>query len=178
MTDFTRLTYLINGNPKQQQVYHLLKQYKVLEKLMEFNPVLTGTIPIDIDTDKSDLDIICQVKDFDAFSKTVQKHFGNFPNYHTTQKTINGKQSIIIRFQLEKFQLEIFGQNTPVTQQNAYQHMLIEHRILLEKGNDFRQKIIQLKRQGIKTEPAFAQLLGLKGNPYQSLLQYKSQPEK
>lgn len=48
--------------------------------------------------------------------------------------------------------------------------MLIEHQILLEKGESFRQEIISLKKQGIKTEPAFAQLLGLSGDPYEAIL--------
>jgi len=48
--------------------------------------------------------------------------------------------------------------------------MIIEYRILLEKGEDFRKQLIELKRQGLKTEPAFALLLGLEGNPYTELL--------
>lgn len=48
--------------------------------------------------------------------------------------------------------------------------MLVEHQILAQKGKDFRAKIIDLKKMGIKTEPAFAQLLGLQGDPYKSLL--------
>ncbi len=52
----------------------------------------------------------------------------------------------------------------------AYRHMIIEYRILLEKGEAFRQSIVELKRQGMQTEPAFALLLGLKGDPYTELL--------
>jgi len=48
--------------------------------------------------------------------------------------------------------------------------MIIEYRILLEKGEDFRKQLIELKRQGLKTEPAFALLLGLESNPYTELL--------
>ncbi|MNK30599.1 hypothetical protein D3C87_490190 [compost metagenome] len=51
--------------------------------------------------------------------------------------------------------------------------MLIEHQILQEKGEDFRLKIIALKRNGYKTEPAFAKLLNLQGNPYLDLLKYE-----
>ena len=51
--------------------------------------------------------------------------------------------------------------------------MIIEAEILEEKGEDFRQKIIELKKSGIKTEPAFAQLLNLKGDPYEALINFK-----
>lgn len=54
------------------------------------------------------------------------------------------------------------------------EHMLIENEILIEKGIKFRKIIIDLKSNGIKTEPAFANLLGLTGNPYLELLK----PEK
>jgi hypothetical protein len=48
--------------------------------------------------------------------------------------------------------------------------MITEYRILLEKGEAFRSQIVELKRQGMKTEPAFALLLGLEGDPYLELL--------
>lgn len=72
---------------------------------------------------------------------------------------------------LEGFPIEIFGQNKPTTQQNAYLHMVAEYKILQEKGEKFKQKIIELKKQGIKTEPAFGMLLGLE-NPYEDLLKF------
>jgi hypothetical protein len=74
-----------------------------------------------------------------------------------------------MNFRLEEFSIEIFGQNRPATKQNAYLHMIAEYKILQEKGEDFKQKIIKLKKQGIKTEPAFGILLNLE-NPYEDLL--------
>lgn len=47
--------------------------------------------------------------------------------------------------------------------------MIAEYKILQAKGEEFKQKIIELKKQGIKTEPAFGMLLGLE-NPYEELL--------
>jgi hypothetical protein len=72
---------------------------------------------------------------------------------------------------LEEFPIEIFGQNKPTIEQNAYRHMIAEYKILEEKGEEFKQKIIELKKQGIKTEPAFGMLLGLE-NPYEDLLKF------
>ncbi len=74
-------------------------------------------------------------------------------------------------FNVGEFEVEIFGQNIPSKQQNAYLHLLVEHQILQQQGEDFRRNIIALKKIGYKTEPAFAKLLELKGNPYQALLE-------
>ena len=51
--------------------------------------------------------------------------------------------------------------------------MIIENEILKEQGEEFRKKIIELKIQGYKTEPAFAKLLQLSGNPYEAILNFK-----
>jgi len=45
-------------------------------------------------------------------------------------------------------------------------------KILSGKDEAFRQKVLELKKLGIKKEPAFAQLLGLQGNPYKELLRF------
>ena len=37
----------------------------------------------------------------------------------------------------------------------------------------FRRQIIDLKKQGLKTEPAFAKLLALTGDPYVELLSFE-----
>ncbi len=55
----------------------------------------------------------------------------------------------------------------------AYRHMIKEYEILKMYGEEFRKQIIQLKRQGLKTEPAFGVLLGLKNDPYIELLNYQ-----
>ena len=52
--------------------------------------------------------------------------------------------------------------------------MIKEFEILEKEGDEFRRKIIELKELGLKTEPAFAKLLGLSGDPYVELLKYQS----
>ncbi len=49
-------------------------------------------------------------------------------------------------------------------------HFQIERRLLALFGVDFQSRVVALKRQGIKTEPAFAALLKLPGDPYEALL--------
>lgn len=168
MINFLNISYLQSGNEKQQKAYQVLTAHQVLEKLTAFTPVLAGTIPINIDTEISDLDIICHVQDKTAFTKALTDHFQNEKDFMITANP--GFQSVKANFFIDGFEFEIFGQPIPTIQQKAYRHMLIEHQILLEKGESFRQEIISLKKQGIKTEPAFAQLLGLSGDPYEAIL--------
>jgi hypothetical protein len=44
---------------------------------------------------------------------------------------------------------------------------------LAQHGERFKNEVIKLKKQGIKTEPAFASLLGLPGDPYGALLKFE-----
>lgn len=173
MTDFTTIEYLKNGNQKQQQAFEILTQNKILLDLAEFDPILVGTIPINIDIENSDLDIICHWKNKTDFTEKLNSVFSKENELTIRESIINDKESIIANFKINDFEIEVFGQNTPTKNQNGYKHMIIEHEILQSKGENFRLEIIKLKQNGYKTEPAFAFLLDLKGDPYVELLNYK-----
>nr|WP_315222240.1 DUF4269 domain-containing protein [uncultured Flavobacterium sp.] len=173
MIDFSTIDYLKDGNFKQQKAFEVLTQHQVLVLLSNFDPLLVGTIPINIDTDNSDLDIICCYKSKTDFITQLQDNFSTKSHYTIREALIDNIESVIANFSIANFQIEIFGQNIPVKKQNGYRHMIIEHEILKKKGDNFRLEIIKLKQQGYKTEPAFGKLLELKGNPYQALLEYK-----
>ena len=172
MINFKDISYLNEGNTKQKKTYITLTDLKIFEILRPFTPVLTGTIPIEIDIDNSDLDIICFCKDLNEFKKFLIKSFDKQNNFEIHEKIIRNYKTIIVRFISRNFVIEIFGQDRPVDQQEAYLHMLIEYKILEEKGESFRKQIIKLKKQAYKTEPAFAKLLGINGDPYLELLNY------
>ncbi|OCA76648.1 hypothetical protein BBH99_02765 [Chryseobacterium contaminans] len=171
MIDFTKIDYLKQGNERQRRAYEILTKHRIFEKLEYYSPILAGTIPIEIDIEGSDLDLIFEVdlKFEEDFLDDLM--FSKFIPYDVEVEypIVNGEKCITLNFMLEGFPIEIFGQNKPTTQQNAYLHMIAEHKILQEKGEEFKQKIIELKKQGIKTEPAFGMLLGLE-NPYEDLL--------
>ena len=173
MIDFSNIEYLKTGNPKQIRAYETLKQNKVLETLSEFDPILAGTIPINIDIENSDLDIICYWKNKTEFVSAISSSFENKNDFKIRETIIDQRESVIANFIIDNFEIEIFGQNIPTKEQNAYKHMIIEHEILESKGENFRLEIIKLKQNGYKTEPAFGELLGLKINPYLELLEYK-----
>src|SRR5690606_36414925 len=74
--NFDNIEYLQHGNDRQRQAYSILTNNQVLSKLKQFDPVLVGTIPINIDIENSDLDIICCFSDKQEFQKSVTDNFG------------------------------------------------------------------------------------------------------
>ena len=173
MTHFETLGYLKNGNPRQQEAYHVLTNHLIFELLKGFDPILVGTIPINIDIDGSDLDIICYSKDLEKFKSAVTRLFGDQDQFSIHDSTLRATKSVVATFTLEQFPIELFAQPIPTKQQLGYRHIMIEYALLLERGEEFRQQIIQLKKEGYKTEPAFAKALGLTGDPYLELLEFE-----
>lgn len=167
---FDNLQYLDTGTPRQQATYRLLKKYRLLEILQTFDPILAGTIPINIDIETSDLDIICCFKGKAEFKQLIKTEFAPFDNFSLTDALINQQETVVVNFTIDGWPIEVFGQYIPTQEQNAYRHMIAEYMLLTHYGERFRQQVIELKKQGYKTEPAFAKLLGLQGDPYLALL--------
>jgi len=171
---FETIDYLQNGNDRQQRVYEMLVRHQVMKKLADFDPILVGTIPIEVDIETSDLDIICCFSDPQVFNEVIFRNFGTQNGFTLKNKLISGVQTVVSRFELDEFQWEIFGQAIPTFHQMGYRHLVIEYHLLHMFGEEFRQRIVALKRSGYKTEPAFARLLNLSGDPYQALLRYET----
>lgn len=172
--DFSAIEYLKTGNQQQLLAYAVLTKNKILANLSQFDPILVGTIPINIAIENSDLDVICYWKNKTDFIEKIQFLFGNESQFSIREIVIYDDETVVANFEISGFEIEIFGQNIPVKNQNAYKHMIIENEILQSKGEQFRLEIIKLKQSGYKTEPAFCLLLGLKGNPYLELLEYRT----
>ncbi|MEI1279560.1 DUF4269 domain-containing protein [Leptospira venezuelensis] len=147
----------------------LLKDHKVLEILSEFSPEFVGSIPIGVDLPHSDIDIICELKP--SLLKVLEL-FSSYPNYQITEKLLGNIPSLLCRFRIGSEKVEIVAQNLLPKKQISYLHMIIEEKILKEKGETFKLSVLEKKKEGKNTESAFAELLGLKGDPYSSLLEY------
>jgi len=171
--DFENLDYLKNGNILQKQAFEVLRKHQIMTILRAYDPILVGTFPININIENSDLDIICYWNNKAEFRSCLLNQFQQHNNFTIEEQLHSGNETIISNFTIDGFEVEIFGQNIPTKLQYAYKHLLIEHKILNAKGENFRQQIIKLKKEGLKTEPAFCQLLGIDGNPYESLLNYQ-----
>ncbi|GIO68990.1 alpha/beta hydrolase [Paenibacillus cookii] len=164
------ISYLKTGNAKQREAFAALDRLGIFRTLAAFSPVLAGTVPIDIDVEDSDLDIICEMREPEALEQVLIPAYGALERFALSRERMHGDRVIVCNFRFGPWPVEIFAQNRQVTQQNAYKHMVVEDRILKRLGPVFRDNVRKLKSSGVKTEPAFARLLGLEGDPYQRLL--------
>lgn len=147
-----------------------LDRHGILESLAPYKPQLIGTIPLGIDRPDSDIDIACETQNLADFEKYVSTYLHSYDDFSCKYKVIRGQETVLCRFCCEKFEWEIFAQNVPVEKQYGVRHFNIEKRLLALKGDYFKNKIKRLREGGMKTEPAFAALLSLKGDPYEALI--------
>lgn len=156
---------------KQISAYKCLKELKIFKHLKNYNPVLCGTYPLDLIIDSSDLDIILEFNDVKKLKRNLYL-YKEYKNFCISEGVKDNQKYILSSFEYEGFKIEFFGQQTPVENQNAFLHMIIEYNIL-KKNTYLKEKIINLKKAGYKTEPAFALVLDIK-NPdsYAALIDY------
>jgi hypothetical protein len=148
MNDWRNIVYLNRGTVVQKEVYDLLIE----------------------------LDIICEVYDHAQFTTQVSRYFGAMDDFVSVSRVVQGVPRTKINFMAGGWPIEIFGQPRGTELQNGYLHMIVEAEILNQMDEDFRQQILTLKSSGWKTEPAFAQVLGLEGDPYEAVLKLGKLP--
>jgi hypothetical protein len=221
----------------QNAVFNTLTKINLFNILSAYSPILVGTIPIGINIENSDLDIIlnCRETDQENLIELIETHFGHHFGFTIGIQSFHDANIIMAHFSIpitvgesgvyavamerqsgekmgnldqtiswpNSIEVEIFAQNRATDQQNGYLHMIKEAQVLdyfekrekmeekegsffvwengkeisenLSTKKSFREGIIELKRSGVKTEPAFVQLLGIGGddiNPYEALLEY------
>ena len=96
-------------------------------------------------------------------------HFASKAQFRLTRGVVHNEPTTVASFFIDGFEIEVFGQAIPVEHQAAVVHLEVEHRLLQLAGESLRTAVRALKRAGLKTEPAFAQLLGLEGDPQEQL---------
>lgn len=140
----------------------------VLERLAAFDPHVAGTPPLGLDLPGSDIDILCHATDLDGFAAELRRAFEDRPSF--TLRRWNDGSAVIAGFTAQGWDFEIFGQTIPVAEQNGWRHFEIERCLLVLGGAPFREAVMRERRAGLKTEPAFAGILRLAGDPYAALL--------
>jgi hypothetical protein len=154
-----------------------LRRSAVLDLLAEFHPQVVGTLPLDLAVEGSDIDIVCQIRDADSFSALLWLHFGSKPDF-TLYQWLAQPQPVIASFIHDSWPIEIFGSSEPVERQSGWRHFAVERRLLALAPSSFHDAIMRHRHAGMKTEPAFAKVLGLAGDPHKAMLELadKSEP--
>ena len=177
--DLGSIEYLAEGSLRQKRAYLALRELDLFTSLAQWTgdemqlgigSALAGSIPLDLAVSDSDLDIVTFSNDLKQTATLFREKFSEMQNFSSSRGIVLGTATLVTSFDFGGESLEIFTQNVPLPLQNALVHMLVEERLLLLGGSAFREKVLSLREQGFKTEPAFGEVLGLE-EPYRELLQ-------
>lgn len=146
-----------------------LAECGVLRALASFDPRIAGTPPLGLDLPGSDVDVLCFAPDAHAFTDAVWRNFASAPAFTAKQLT-RAPRPVVASFEVAGWRIELYGEAIPVEQQRGWRHFAVEQRLLALAGDGLRMPVLTLRRQGMKTEPAFAAALRLSGDPYLALL--------
>jgi hypothetical protein len=152
-----------------------IKMAGIMTHLAAFDPHAAGTPPLGLALAASDIDILCHAGDAQAFGAAVWRHFSHYPEFSLRQWR-SADRPVVASFFAFGWAFELFGQAKPVREQEGWRHFDIERRLLELGGEAFRADIMVARRQNLKTEPAFASVLGLPGDPYAALLDLERLP--
>lgn len=162
-----------------KKVFSALKASNLLKDLKKYNPLVAGTFPLGLGTEKSDIDILLNAKDLDDLEIQLTEKWKSSLQFKCHRIIVDGRTSLVTQFTFQDVPFEIFAQNQESVLQNGYQHFLVEEKCLHVGGERFKQALIDLRqKKGLKTEPAFAQFLKLEGNPYDELLKLRKHDQR
>lgn len=167
--DLHDLRYLQSGTARQRSAFAAIDRLGVMRDLAAYTPALAGTVPLDVDVETSDLDVICRAADLAEFGDLVRRLYGGLEGFALSRYRVRAVESVVSSFRHGGWGFEVFAQDVPVAEQWACLHLLAEARLLAAGGEAARGAIRALKRQGLKTEPAFARHFGLAGDPFEGL---------
>ena len=146
-----------------------LAECGVLEVLAPFDPRVAGTPPLGLDLPGSDIDVLCFAPNACVFTDIVWHAFSDAPAFIAKQ-WVDPRRPVVVSFEAAGWQIQLYGEAIPVERQRGWRHFTVERRLLAVGGQDLRAAVLALRQRGMKTEPAFAAVLGLKGDPYVALL--------
>jgi predicted metalloenzyme YecM len=155
---------------ENKMVFSALEESKVLKNFKKYTPFVAGTFPLGVYTEQSDLDILMCATNLNELSSELKAEYGHFEGFTSEHLNVDGLETLIVNFNLNKVPFEIFAQDKVVTKQKAYLHFHIEERLLKLGGDKLKKTIIEKRQNGLKTEPAFATSLGITGDAYNELL--------
>lgn len=167
--------YLREGNLRQRLAVATLDELELDGLVGVEEWVLAGTVPLDVDLPESDLDILVHSQDPVTVRDELSAQFAEMPGFSVWEHS-SEPGAWCVAFTTGNYPVEFFIQNMSLRRQRAFRHLVAEYVLLERHGEDLRRRIRNLKASGVKTEPAFAEVLGLDGDPYLALLEMQLQP--
>lgn len=155
---------------ENKRVFNALENSKILKNFKNFTPFVAGTFPLGVYTAESDVDILMYAEDLNELEHLLKNEYKTLEAFTTRRSHVDGLETLVVNFNLNEVPFEIFAQNRDVTKQKAYLHFQIEERLLKIGGSPFTKVVVENRRKGLKTEPAFAEALGIQGDAYAELL--------
>ena len=147
-----------------------LTRQGVWDSLARFHPVMAGSIPLGLDTDASDVDVLVEALDLKTFRRVCERTWGSYPDFFVAGRVWQNLPAVICRVRVDSLFCEVFAQAQPVALQRGFRHLIAEWRLLTIGGDALYHAVRAARRRGLKTEPAFAEVLRLEGDPYVALL--------
>lgn len=141
----------------------------IMEFLQPFDPRIVGTLPLGLAVPGSDVDIVCHARDVDAFAEAIWARYRSVDDF-VIYRWRSGTQPVVARFVWDGWPFEVFGDQRPVDEQPGWIHFEVERRLLALDDGRLRRAVNAQRAAGLKTEPAFAAVLGIGGDPYRGLL--------
>lgn len=158
---------------KNTRSWNALQKSRVLETLKYFDPRVAGTYPLGLENETSDLDILLQAEDLEELRVLIMKEWGHCEGFRAREEEVDGLKTVIVQFLVDYVPFELFAQNRATVRQTAYRHFLAQERALKYMPDATLQRLKDLRKAGVKTEPAFGDVLSLEGDPFAELLRWQ-----
>lgn len=164
---------------KNEVLFSSLRKNQILSLLRKYNPLVVGTFPLGIHTSTSDVDICLTFDNENDFVASMNSLFAEKPAFLLKSINLKSGPAILVQFKVDEIPYELVAQRVSSEKQTAFQHFQIEEKILKyvqytqvnhKEAISFADKLIKLRRSGLKTEPSFAELLNLANDGYDELL--------
>lgn len=153
-----------------------LARSAVLELLARFDPRVAGTLPLGVSLPGSDIDILCHAPEPDEVADRLWEARERLPGL-VLRRWISEGRPLVATFAIDRWPAEVFASPAEVERQAGWRHFAVERRLLELAGEPLRQRVLELRRAGAGTEPAFAAALGLQGDPYAALYRLSLAPD-
>ncbi len=147
---------------RKDEALQALGRSAILDSLSDYSPTVVSTLLVGLDIEGSDIDVICCYPTQARFVEDLRCCCQQHEDFHLSVAT----DRVVASFTVDGFCIELFATEQAIQKQAAYQHFQVMQRLVELGGNRFTESVKLLKRKGLKTEPAIAQLLNLSGDPF------------